>query len=56
MSDTRPLLDDAGGLAVLDLYDGMPHVFQMRPELADASETRAAMKKRAAFLKRHLGS
>jgi acetyl esterase/lipase len=48
-------IDAAEGLAVLDLYDGMPHVFQMRPELADAPETRAALKKMAAFLKRHLG-
>jgi acetyl esterase/lipase len=46
-------IDAAGGTAVLDLYDGMPHVFQMRPELADAPETRAALKKMAAFLKMH---
>ena len=48
-------IDAADGIAVLDLYDGMPHVFQMRPEMAEARETRAAMKKMAAFLKRHLG-
>jgi acetyl esterase/lipase len=48
-------IDDAGGQAVLDLYDGMPHVFQMRRELADATETKSALKKMAAFLKRHLG-
>ncbi len=48
-------IDGAGGDAVLDLYDGMPHIFQVRPELADAPETRAAMKKFATFLKRHLG-
>ena len=48
-------IDGAGGRAVLDLYDGMPHVFQMRPELADAPETRAALKKMATFLKRNLG-
>jgi monoterpene epsilon-lactone hydrolase len=47
-------IDDAGGQAVLDLYDGMPHIFQVRPELADAPETRMAMKKMTAFLKRHL--
>jgi acetyl esterase/lipase len=47
-------IDDAGGTAVLDLYDGMPHVFQMRPEMADAPETRAALRKMAAFLKKHL--
>jgi epsilon-lactone hydrolase len=49
-------IDAAGGTAVLDLYDGMPHVFQVRPEMADAPETRAAMKKMADFLKRHLGA
>jgi acetyl esterase/lipase len=48
-------IDDAGGRAVLDLYDGMPHVFQIRPELADAPETRKALGKMAAFLKQHLG-
>jgi acetyl esterase/lipase len=48
------VIDGAGGVAVLDLYDGMPHVFQMRPELADTPETKAALKKMAAFLKRHL--
>jgi acetyl esterase/lipase len=48
-------IDDAGGTAVLDLYEGMPHVFQMRAELAEAPETRAALKKMAAFLKKHLG-
>lgn len=47
-------IDAAGGQAILDLYEGMPHVFQIRPELADAPETRAAMKKMAAFLKKHL--
>jgi monoterpene epsilon-lactone hydrolase len=47
-------IDGAGGVAVLDLYDGMPHVFQLRPELADAPETRTALKKMAAFLKKHL--
>jgi len=47
-------IDGAGQTAVLDLYDGMPHVFQMRPELAEAPETKAALKKMAAFLKEHL--
>jgi acetyl esterase/lipase len=48
---------DAGGPpCVLDLYDGMPHIFQVRPELAGAPETRAAMKKMADFLKHHLGA
>jgi acetyl esterase/lipase len=49
-------IDGAGGTAVLDLYDGMPHVFQIRPELADAPETKAALKKMAAFLKKQLGA
>jgi acetyl esterase/lipase len=48
-------IEDGGGQAVLDLYDGMPHVFQMRVQLADAPETATALKKMAAFLKRHLG-
>jgi epsilon-lactone hydrolase len=48
-------IDDAGSEAVLDLYEGMPHVFQMRLELAEAPETRAALKKMEAFLKKHLG-
>jgi acetyl esterase/lipase len=47
-------IDGGGGTAVLDLYDGMPHVFQMRPELEDAPETKAALKKMGAFLKQHL--
>jgi acetyl esterase/lipase len=47
-------IDGAGGTAVLDLYDGMPHVFQLRPELADAPETKSALKKMAAFLKKRL--
>jgi acetyl esterase/lipase len=47
-------IDGAGGTAVLDLYEGMPHVFQIRPELADAPETKTALKKMAAFLKKRL--
>lgn len=47
-------IDGAGGSAILDLHDGMPHIFQVRPELADAPETRAALTKMARFLKRHL--
>ena len=47
-------IDAAGGMAVLDLYEGMPHNFHLRPETADAPETKAALKKVAAFLKRHL--
>jgi len=41
---------------VLDLYEGMPHIFQIRPEMADAPETRAALNKMKAFLKVHLGN
>jgi acetyl esterase/lipase len=48
-------IDGANQLAVLDLYDGMPHIFQLRLEMGDAPETRAAMKKIADFLKQHLG-
>ena len=48
-------IDDAGGDAVLDLYDGMPHVFQMRPVLADVPETKTAMRKMAAFLEETSG-
>lgn len=48
-------IDGADGVAVLDLYDGMPHVFQMRLEMADTVETKTALKKMAAFLKLHLG-
>jgi len=48
-------IDDAGGTAVLDLYDAMPHNFQIRPEMADAPETRTALAKMKAFLRRHLG-
>jgi acetyl esterase/lipase len=49
-------IDEAGGSAVLDLYEGMPHNFQLRPETTDAPETKAAFKKMANFLKTHLGS
>jgi acetyl esterase/lipase len=45
-------IDDAGGVAVLDPYEGMPHVFQ--PVLPDAPETRACLRKMQAFLKEHL--
>ncbi len=46
-------LDTAGQHAVLDLYEGMPHVFQSR--LADAPEGKAALAKMKGFLERHLG-
>jgi monoterpene epsilon-lactone hydrolase len=47
-------IDGAGGIAVLDLYEGMPHIFQVRPEMADSPETKAALQKMSAFLRRHL--
>lgn len=47
-------IDGAAGDAVLDLYEGMPHVFQIRPELTDAAETRTAMSKMTSFLKRQM--
>lgn len=48
------VIDSAGGTALLDLYEGMPHNFQLRPEMADAPEAKAAFKKMKAFLKVHL--
>lgn len=45
-------IDTAGGTAKLDLYDGMPHVFQV--PLADAPEGKAAMRKMREFLAKHL--
>jgi acetyl esterase/lipase len=47
-------IQDAGGSAQLDLYDGMPHIFQIRPEMAEAPETRTFYKTMVGFLKRHL--
>jgi len=47
-------IDGAGRLAILDLYDGMPHNFQIRPAMADAPEARAALQKMRSFLKQHL--
>ena len=48
-------IDAAGGIAVLDLYEGMPHIFQIRPEMAHAPETKTALKKMKVFLNGHLG-
>ncbi len=45
-------IDGAGGAATLDLYDGMPHVFQV--PLADAPEGKAAWKKMREFLARNV--
>ena len=41
-----------GNVAVLDLYEGMPHTFQGL--LPDAPETQTAVKRAAAFFRKHL--
>ena len=41
-----------GHEAVLDLYEGMPHVFQ--GSIPNAPETRAAIARAAVFFKEHL--
>lgn len=46
-------LDTAGQTVKLDLYEGMPHVFQ--GQLPDAPESRLALKKMREFLVRYLG-
>jgi uncharacterized protein (TIGR02996 family) len=46
-------LDAAGQTAKLDLYVGMPHVFQ--GQLPDAPESKLAMRKMRDFLATHLG-
>jgi acetyl esterase/lipase len=46
-------LDAAGQTVKLDIYEGMPHVFQ--GQLPDAPESKLAMKKMRAFLETHLG-
>ncbi len=46
-------LDMAGQTVKLDLYEGMPHVFQVM--LADSPESRTAIGKVGSFLKQHLG-
>lgn len=46
-------LDTAGQAVKLDLYEGMPHVFQ--GQLPDAPESRLAMKKMKDFFLQHLG-
>jgi len=47
-------IEAAGGNARLDLYEGMPHVFQ--PRLPDSPESKLALKKMKAFLDEHLGN
>lgn len=44
-------MDMAGVDVKLDLYEGMPHVFQATPHLP---ESKVAVGKTAAFLKQHL--
>ena len=43
----------AGQMVTLDLYEGMPHVFQQ--VLPEAPESRIAVGKTAKFLNTHLG-
>jgi len=45
-------IEAAGGTAKLDVYEGMPHVFQA--QIPDAPESRLALAKVKAFLDRHL--
>lgn len=45
-------IEDAGGVAVLDLYEGMPHVFQVL--MPETPEAQAAYAKAAAFWHEHL--
>jgi acetyl esterase/lipase len=45
-------IDDAGGVAMLDVYEGMPHIFQ--PAIPDAPETKTVLRKMAAFLRQNL--
>ena len=45
-------LDQQGQTVKLDIYEGMPHVFQ--PTLPDTAESRAAMKKVKAWVTEHL--
>jgi acetyl esterase/lipase len=46
-------LDAAGQTVKLDLYEGMPHVFQ--GQLPEAPESKLALRKMRAFLRLHLG-
>jgi hypothetical protein len=48
-------LEGEGATAVLDLYDGVPHIFQFGPQMVDAPESKAALKKMTSFLRQHLG-
>jgi epsilon-lactone hydrolase len=44
-------IDQAGGLSILDIYEGMPHVFQTYGALPEAQQ---AVEKSLQFLTRHL--
>ena len=55
MRNQKTLAVAAGGVAVLDLCEGMPHNFQLRPAMTDAPQAKAARNKVAAFLMPHLG-
>ena len=46
-------IDSAGGTAVLDIYEGMPHVFQAF--IFDSPESQQAMRKMKKFLATYLG-
>ena len=46
-------LDTAGQTVKLDLYEGMPHVFQAA--ISASPESKIALKKVKAFLARYLG-
>jgi epsilon-lactone hydrolase len=46
-------IDNAGGTAVLDIYEGMPHVFQA--VMFDSPESQQAMRKMKNFLATYLG-
>jgi epsilon-lactone hydrolase len=46
-------IDNAGGTAVLDIYEGMPHVFQVF--IFDSPESKQAMTKMKKFLAAYLG-
>ena len=47
-------IDVGGGIAKLDLYEGMPHVFQIID--SDSPESQRAVRKSAEFMKKYLSS
>ena len=48
------VIDQAGGTAVLDLYEAMPHVFQAVMAHVGAPESEVAIDKLVRFFDRHL--